>query len=658
MVAISGLFVSWHRLAELSYCETVVLLVFMYITVSCVFLSIAEMSSVLPFTTGAAGFTRVSLGNFWGFAIGIAEFIQGVFFICISLYDFSSIIYDACGFQDQYIKIAIFAITLLVMFLIKLINFRFAYSFSYFCGILVTILWVIHIISDLIRIKDYTKVYLAGANSAEFILRRVKDPLWFFFNLSVLPVHCRHTENPKQNVPKIMLSTLLFIFLISFITITLYYLNNHIASYHPIIVLAGPLIETFYPDATNNEANYILLIFLLPLFFNMFTFYLSQSLSFSALAESGFIPSIFCLDPQTGMPTWKVEFFEIVLYFGIVCCSFIGHKYHDIILLVLSCGTFFIYCLEMVSCYSFLHKFSSLKRGFRSPLGKYSPGFGFFLTLFLFLVTFIFDPLRDFVIYTFISYFFVIAVVYNFYARHNQKFSEIEQKTLFAAYVINANASKHKKQKLSKLDKEKKEFELKVQNFFKKVTDFLSFLANPWQEKHQFAEGMEVDSSILDHVSSIPGSSSKSNSHSDENNNLNESISEDSTITNPHNHSRRHSRKNSHSSHKHQPKLSFLRRFIYLFSSYSKISPTESTTFNSHALQSIQEGDIESRGHNREQFTSQETPAEVPAIQTLYEVPRELISAEILTVVPVNPENSSISKNAENTLNREAVYLV
>lgn len=105
-----------------------------------------------------------------------------------------------------------------------------------------------------------------------------------------------------------------------------------------------------------------------------------------------------------------------------------------------------------------------------------------------------------------------MTAFYYFYCKDTQKFSEEEQKAMFAIYVINANLLKSQKKKNGLRKKNNDENSI---TFFSKFSssaiDILNFLSNPFQERISFNDELKHNNDFLSDSNNTNTNTNKNN---------------------------------------------------------------------------------------------------------------------------------------------------
>lgn len=509
-LAFGSQFSLWQGILSLSFGEVILMFSYVIIMIFLVIFSISEITSILPFTGGSYSFIRVSLGPFWGFMGGLIEYYQCTIFAIITAETISNNTMEAFEVENPFIEVLIWVLLFLIGVFILNTKWNIKLSLSLLFGFLSFALWMITFFGMTCTLKPAIDIHdVKFIHSSSNILGHIVDPFWFFIPLSVVPIYCSRIKNPKKSVPKLLISSCAIFSIVSILTLLMIYI--YFPDFVPghFVATALPLIDVFrlrfYKDSEFHMFNFITYA---PSLFILYSFMLIHANNATALASSGFIPSIFG-PKENGDPKLITYILNVIVYILFLCIQYDNKEFLDRSFLLLSFGTYFIYSVQMAACYVFYFKFSSLKREYKSPLGIYSSFGGTLLCFIAAILCLAFNDESVFVLIAFSTLFAIGVIVYTFYSRHTQKFSEMEQKTLFAAYVINANQMKNnKKRKTKNLSK----FEKFLAKATDKIMTCLAFLSNPFQDNIEFDSNMEVDTSLMDKKST----NSQSKSYNDE----------------------------------------------------------------------------------------------------------------------------------------------
>jgi amino acid transporter len=255
-----------------------------------------------------------------------------------------------------------------------------------------------------------------------------------FRGIHYLPLNSDYLKDPKKQMPRLILATVIIIFL------NANFLGIAVCSQAPGI---AQLPQVTYPLRNgwarifNTDLNVGRWLHLPGLLISCLGFIYSAGKQLSSIAESGFLPKAF----THTIPIIDTPYFCLTLS---TCFSFmlsmIMVKYPDIIddmSTIPSLSMQFI-CVNAFVCYIiFRTKFSNLTKSFESPIGIWGAVYGIFNNV-IGVISNIFFVGRNYTGITVIIILCVIStLIYVFYVSKNQKFSEEEKKVLFKAYLIN-----------------------------------------------------------------------------------------------------------------------------------------------------------------------------------------------------------------------------
>lgn len=157
-----------------------------------------------------------------------------------------------------------------------------------------------------------------------------------------------------------------------------------------------------------------------------------------SMAESGLFPTL--LEYSYGSN--KVPYVALFVCAALCCavCSAAHYWVKDFLVVFEATGflgTLFVeFCLLLGYCV-FRAKYDGLPRQFASPVGVYGAVYGMPVLLLVMLALVAFNKLGWIPLAFLGIYFTVFTVHYMYHVKHQQRFSDEEQRIMFVAYVIN-----------------------------------------------------------------------------------------------------------------------------------------------------------------------------------------------------------------------------
>ena len=268
-----------------------------------------------------------------------------------------------------------------------------------------------------------------------------------FRGVHYLPLNSEFLKDPKKQMPKIIIGTIVIIFL------SANFLGLSVCSTKPgskamvgeSYMLTGGYVTLF--DTSDSVGTWLHLPGLLATVLG-FTFASGKQLY--SIANSGYVPKVFKAKFDiTDVPV--VSFAVPVLLSFLLAIGMVLHEETYVQVGSIASISSQLTYLNAFICYIiFKTKFSNINKTFESPFGIYGAIFGFCngvigIAGVIYMGSYI-------GIGVLVGYLAIASVVYFFKISKTQKFSEDEKKILFKAYLINANvASKNKLRKNNKV---------------------------------------------------------------------------------------------------------------------------------------------------------------------------------------------------------------
>jgi ethanolamine permease len=415
----------------------------------CLHLCIGEMISILPFSGGSYGFARVTVGPYIGFLVGCYESISNIVYSftgMIPLAKYFTYIIDGDPRYEPVYWIVLYVLILINEYSGRVYYFRMLRTAAF----LSVVVYVLYIFVSIPNID--TKRYIPTDSLQHSFPGGVFDLLgalpftaFFFVGMEMMPLVSDEMKNPREDGPKAVMTTVLFLTGLSFLLIFLVfcqapsypYLDMDFAQDH-ILALNSGFSNGF--GISDQAAT----IFSYPLLFISSSVYIyGFSKQLKALGNSHLLPAHL----GKTLPNTKVPYFAVLLgcffsFFILLISYFINQDdtYSPMMYNIYAAaimGTYFVYLMTFISFIVFQKKYPTLERKFRNPWGTPSAVYGILILIVLLVIVVgyssaQFDGLKIFVCFT-----GIMSLYYFCYARYQQTFSEEEQKVLFVVYLIN-----------------------------------------------------------------------------------------------------------------------------------------------------------------------------------------------------------------------------
>jgi ethanolamine permease len=408
-------------------------------------LCLAEMSSVLPFSGGIYGLTRVTLGSYWGYVIAILELFLNFTYCVINLVALSQI-FPIAGLADASLN-PLYSISIwIALIAILVVGGSVFWTISTTLAVACLVLQLLFVFSAT-KTGDFDQWSGWEAPiSGQGIIYALPCAGIFLSGIQYTVIASAHCSEPAKQMPTILLGTFLFLVVLAFTT-----LIAACAQYPGPVDLSTYLFPLAggFAQLLNISENTATLLTIPPGFGSALALLHALGSQTVSVAKSGYFPGFLS----------QVTTFSSTPYIALLVIGGLGYLfcviayYDEIVYLemgnVSAITSYLIFIFACLSYISFTKNYPSLKREFCNPFGMYGAYLGvaifsYFLVNSVLLAVWQKDP--NF-FYIFLVIFVPANILYFFVIMPNLKFSEEEKKVMFKAYLVKANAEKREKLK-------------------------------------------------------------------------------------------------------------------------------------------------------------------------------------------------------------------
>eukprot|EP00981_Chlorochromonas_danica_P012879 scaffold5514_cov166-Ochromonas_danica.AAC.13 len=387
-------------------------------------LCLSEMTSITAFAGGCYGYTRCSIGPYFGFICGCCELLSMHIFTVLSVDTITECITVSYGTLSTWELIWAGMVYVLVtlVFLGRANHFWIAMEITAVFSLVIILMFLIGVMTEQ---KDIFSIGLSEREDPHFVdggkgwATHLYYASWFFMGIECITVTGKKIKNPSKILSRalpisVLLATAFAFWVMKFSVRT------------GVMLCTPPLISSA-----------------IGLMYSIIN-------STHAMAQSGMLPA--WLKPTIGQEEVPIVCVIacIVFQYGMFVAEFMPEE--DIIsrlfpiAILCACVSYFGVLSSFIS---FKTRFSGMGRLLTIPIWICFFGYAAFLTQFI--VVLAYDPLRKEVSMVFFLFLFGLSVYYYLVVRQTQFFSKEEQDKFFKAYVLNANKkrSNNKKSKNS-----------------------------------------------------------------------------------------------------------------------------------------------------------------------------------------------------------------
>lgn len=413
----------------------------------CLMLSMAEISSCLPFSGGSYALARVTTGSLIGFLVGITDRVALLGNLAVIMMIVGIIVTRAIQLRQLYSQVIVWFVLMAVTFAalwqpsqtwrvwIPLISSAIIY--------LVLLATFIGCVAPTAEFSDGLAVKADHQENSIHFLAIFPRCALFFTGIQYMQMGTLDVSEPKKNVPRCLLSCTLLAFFLGLILLFLVASHGPTELYYSQRV-SLPIIPALSSVLQASESSISLL--LLPGFVGGFQGYLfAVQRVMNAMSQSNLVLQY----RSHRIPLTQEQYilFRVMLVVVVVCVvgmAILGDQFVWIVTQWAMLGSMTSQLANLYSFVIFRVQFSSLDRAFRSSVGIVGAMFAasIFTLVLLGIVTSGSNGIISLVLF-FIT-FCVIMMAYYWRLRHIQRFSAEEEAALFVAHVIRHNAEKKK----------------------------------------------------------------------------------------------------------------------------------------------------------------------------------------------------------------------
>eukprot|EP01038_Epipyxis_sp_PR26KG_P015292 gene15292-20599_t len=192
-------------------------LLFMGTGIICLGSCMSEMIGLFPFSGGAYGFVRVSLGNYVGFLIGCFESIGNIIMVAATVIAFAQNITYITGLSINY-EPFYWMVFYVLTIIFQLSNPRIMWNFIVTFAIILFVIIILYLVTFAnAKFETYAINRDSGHNSSEkntinndikCFVKYLPLAIWFYGGIETVPLACRDAINAKKVVPQAIMAVI------------------------------------------------------------------------------------------------------------------------------------------------------------------------------------------------------------------------------------------------------------------------------------------------------------------------------------------------------------------------------------------------------------------------------------------------------------------
>eukprot|EP00981_Chlorochromonas_danica_P011430 scaffold4011_cov197-Ochromonas_danica.AAC.12 len=440
LLVFGKVFSFWTMGFSMGYWQFLISLSLACVTYLCFASSVAEMSSILPFSGGSYGYVRCVLGPFLGFIVGLFESLEYIMFLSSTLVDvgllLGSLLHSGQNLQPLY-----WLLFHLLAIPAHLMGGSLFWRVSMFLSLWLVGILVVYLLASAVRADPMPSTDLTAHPSAT--LHFYSSAGWCFKGLEVLTLTCEHTSEPAKRVPRAMVSSAA---IMAVLLLSTFAAMGSLPPGPEILKSSLMPFAQSMEEALRGSQTLVHLLLLPALLGTVHCFLFAASQQLRAMACSGLVPA-----------DLKQPWVSVVAVCTLSLCVELSlfysqpSSYRSVLFSLAMLAAIPVYICLMVSYCIYSTKFSGLDRFYRSPVGQYGAFFaiGAFAISALTLIAF---PKERTISTTFFCVWTSLAVAYYFrVAESRQCFSREEQLRFFRIYISNITRKQRLARQRSKL---------------------------------------------------------------------------------------------------------------------------------------------------------------------------------------------------------------
>ncbi|OQR97524.1 Amino Acid-Polyamine-Organocation (APC) Family [Achlya hypogyna] len=456
-IVIGGQYFSWNAGLVAGVASNAAAIFIVGLAYVCLVLSMAEMTSTLPFAGGAYGLSRCCLGYFSGFVIGCCEALEYIAYVSTSVLMLGEMLQIVLpAITDALLPVA-WLVIYVVAVVIHIYGGCFFWLFNRFVALLSTVLLLAYCLGSLPTVSFTSN---AGGSDNMFVggfssfFTTMPLAAWFFVGVEVLNTVSNLVQNPRDVIPNGQIPCIFTLFACS---IFVFFVA---VSLPPGAVNLPSVVAVFnsgYMIMFGVSDDVATLLSLPATFATIFGFILAYGNILTALSHSKLLPA------WLGIPSKKYHTYPWALIGGSVLgylLCFAVHYHASFGAELFNICMFFGFSCYIAQCVGYIYlkrEFEHLPRRYRSPFGKGGVYFAGVVWIANLVSIVCCQKESAFVCSVVASILGVLTIYYYGYAKHRQTFSDDERQVLFFAHVAKSVSRRSGSQCLTSSSRQSKQ---------------------------------------------------------------------------------------------------------------------------------------------------------------------------------------------------------
>ncbi|KAF0691032.1 hypothetical protein As57867_017583, partial [Aphanomyces stellatus] len=441
-IVIGGQYFSWNAglaAGTLSYGVAVLLMGLAYL---CLALSMAEMTSMLPFAGGAYGLARCTLGFFVGFLVGCAEVLEYITYVACAMVQLGRMVAQLQPSLQDHLYL-VWLVAYFVAGSVLAINGKVFWYWNK--GIAAFVLLAVLVYCGLS--VGYANMHQHAGGDAFLVvggfsgfMRQFPLASWLYSGLEALNMLSNDVMNPKAIIPRGQIACILTLLVTSW---AIFLITISLPPSMPATALQLAPLSAGFSLAFNITLDSATLLSIPATFATVQGIVMGYTNVLAAMATSKLLPSV--LGHRHSIFNTPVNAIVVGSLASYGLC-FVDHGVDGVHELLFNTGMLFGFASYTVQCvgYLFLHRHhNDLPRGFRSPVGVPGAVFAIVVWAVNILSLAFFQDDNHASLAIMLALVAAASLYYVACAKHRQTFSDDERALLLFAHVAKANNAPH-----------------------------------------------------------------------------------------------------------------------------------------------------------------------------------------------------------------------
>jgi len=456
-VVIGGEYFSWNVGLEAGFGSMAIATFCTGSMYLCLILCNAELCSAFPFTGGAYGLGRLTLGMYWGFVVACCEAMEYIFYVAASALTLADMITSITQLSSEYtmMYVTMFYVVALSIHILGGRVFQYANRILAIVSFLILLMYCFGGLAYVNFAKQAPDTTTTGATEkgyfiggATMFMRHYSLAPWFYVGIESLNLGTVYVQDARRVIPKGSISCMLTLLCTS--TLVLFICSSippnaptDGTDVTPISAALTPF-STVFVNIFKISDRFATILTIPATFATAYGFIFAYGRLIVSMARSNLFPT--ALKATYGK--FQTPFISIISgsLFGYALCIavyFDHHLFEYIFHVSMLCG-YTEYIAQFIGYMIFLNEHGTQARLFRSPFGVYGAVYGLIMALVgaISIIAFQTDDSVSF--YIFAALFMLFTVYYHGYAKHKQSYSSEEKNVYFKCHVREFNKHKSK----------------------------------------------------------------------------------------------------------------------------------------------------------------------------------------------------------------------